>query len=342
MCVFSPLALLAWIGVSARVTNIGRVEIMSDPPEFESRLEPFTEFVNLARRLEAVGGGTDGWDKRYRILVEAGLLVRKLPPAPHAVRYGVTMDTDVRRPIFEAQELLRRNLTAGAQKLLAEQEAAKALDLMITNVYASSLFRYADVASHARGSNTTSSTVERIRAIASRLPAEKVEHAVRALLEIESEPDQFSSTIKRDFELCVARNRRKGAGWEISDLNHILGQAFRLVRRGESVAPLIKRVSEWTNSREQQSAWAVLSSWELARIADLRQRKKLRQTVVELQAVLLTKRGIDPRTVPNLGLPTDVTHAPLGEGQVRLDVTNTQAQLLFSSNDGDRKESNGH
>lgn len=318
--VLSPALLLAWIGVSARVTKIGKTEFAADPAGFEESLRHYNDVLAVSEKVKLLASGPTSSQSLETILNSTDTL-STVRLEPVALRYGFSADVDARRPLVLAQENIRAGIHHQIAYCVDNNDHSAVAKLLLTDLYTNLLLRYGDCQSLTRSSNFSYSTLRRVEDNAQYISVPEIESLIKSLMQIDARASRLDEMIRRNFELYVARNNRFPDEWQRTDANQIAAQAYRAVRASESLEPLMARVSQWESSEEGEVLLSLLVAWDGAITSEAKYRRGLRNTIVRLASISSRKQGIDPRIVAHLKLPAEFLRDP---------VTGEPAQLSFA------------
>ncbi|MCH8273779.1 MAG: hypothetical protein IH851_03230 [Armatimonadetes bacterium] len=331
LMLLSPILFLGWIAVSARVSNLSTPPHRSEPAGFRERLEAHIPFVQAARRLGDMDN-SDPLDPEHLSILHQALeeLRNPLPPV-ECTQYGVGYREDVRRPIFEAQEVTLNRAQRATEALIRAGRFDEATETAVGYTRAAWTMRYADFSAHAFSNTRLVSAGKLLAQVLPMLDAHRLAWVSDALIALEASRTSVATIMRRDLDL-LARNLLPGG--DISNTEQvtlIAADALKAFKEGKPLQPLLQRVSLWSRSPQRDRLWMMLAEWELATRHEAANQRQLRSLIVDVRWLELVVAERDPNRFYRLGIPSYALTDPSTGRPATLEVSETGARLLFST-----------
>jgi hypothetical protein len=327
----SPIVFILWIAIAARVTNIGGKQFVPDSGSLKAGLEAHLRFVLYARQSVPRKGAETLFDEaKFTLAVEES---KRCPSTVESTRLGASSASDLRAPIYSAQQ---DAFTAGmlkAKAAAAERRYDVSARYLIGALWIARILRYADSSSIARSSSQLASAIARLRECLPHLSQEDLKLVSSELLDFELRRGSVVDMMKAEHTLLsqtLASGALEPAGHESVAAAKLASLALRSASRGESLAPLIERVREISDPGIRNEVWSLIVGWDIALYHEEMHQRKLRAVLVEARSRQLAAEDVDPRKVHALGLPEFVFGETICGSRPDFVVTAMGASLTFT------------
>lgn len=306
--VFSPVFMLGWIAISARVMGDAGYNIPHDPPGYLKKIQAYGDFLEVTNRLNEYDVANPSSPQNLHLIRLALAEIEKPLPPLEDVRLNGDTASDPRQRIYTAKARTEERLRNSIEALKLEQRYEEALEIAVGMMKSAYLCRYFGFSPLASSNSTSNQAADYIKELLPKASKPRVAWVTQQLLELEGRRGDIFAMFKNDIRLIKTSTLLHSKTASVSGAVTLAQEAFDHLVKGGNLQNYLERVSFWQNNNDKDLVWSVLAGWEVSRRNELSNYKLMKDLIIESRQV---ERNVTFKDRESLNLPEFVFIDPL-------------------------------